>query len=321
MAKTMERWQVPLYLAALACGAVLGWLIPGGAHTFAAAINPALILLLYATFLAVPFDRIRDAFTDLRFMGAVVVLNFVIVPLVVLALSRFVASDTALLVGVLLVLLTPCIDYVMVFSRLAGGDAGRLLAASPVQMVLQMALLPLWLVLLAGGEVLDSIDLAPFVKAFLLLIVVPLGLSILTQRAAAAHVAPARRIGNLMGTLMVPLMMVTLLVVVASQFAHVVADAALLVRVIPVFVAFLVVMPLLGNLVGRLARLDVPGRRALAFTGSTRNSLVVLPLALALPEALSLSAVVVVMQTLVELVGMVVFVRLIPRLVRGPVSV
>ena len=50
------------------------------------------------------------------------------------------------------------------------------------------------------------------------------------------------------------------------------------------------------------------------FTGATRNSLVVLPLALALPASLALAPLVVVTQTLVELIGMVVFVRLIPRL-------
>ena len=53
------------------------------------------------------------------------------------------------------------------------------------------------------------------------------------------------------------------------------------------------------------------------FSGATRNSLVVLPLALALPAPLSLAPVVVVTQTLVELVGMVIFVRLVPRLTRS----
>ncbi|MDN5725138.1 MAG: hypothetical protein L0G99_04280 [Propionibacteriales bacterium] len=53
----------------------------------------------------------------------------------------------------------------------------------------------------------------------------------------------------------------------------------------------------------------------MVFSGATRNSLVILPLALALPDSLSLVAVVVVTQTLVELVGMVTYVRLIPRVV------
>ena len=60
--------------------------------------------------------------------------------------------------------------------------------------------------------------------------------------------------------------------------------------------------------------LDVPAGRAIVFTGATRNSLVVLPLALALPDRLAVAAAVVVTQTLVEVIGMVTYVRLIPRL-------
>ncbi len=83
---------------------------------------------------------------------------------------------------------------------------------------------------------------------------------------------------------------------------------------VPLYAAFLIIMALIGTGAGRLFRLDVPATRALVFSGATRNSLVVLPLALALPA--SLAPVVVVTQTLVELVGMVVFVRLGPRLIR-----
>ena len=85
---------------------------------------------------------------------------------------------------------------------------------------------------------------------------------------------------------------------------------------IVVYAAFLVVMPLAGKAVAGLLRLDVPASRAVAFSGATRNSLVVLPLALALPTGYELAAAAVVAQTLVEMVGMVVYVRAIPRLVR-----
>ncbi|MFF4776314.1 hypothetical protein ACFY05_25975 [Microtetraspora fusca] len=48
------------------------------------------------------------------------------------------------------------------------------------------------------------------------------------------------------------------------------------------------------------------------FTGATRNSLVVLPLAPALPDALAIAAAVVVTQTLVGVVGVVIYVRVLP---------
>ena len=121
--------------------------------------------------------------------------------------------------------------------------------------------------------------------------------------------------------LMVPLMMITLAVVVASQIRGVGEKIGALLGVIPLYVAFVIIMVPLGIGMGRWARLDARSSRALAFSGVTRNSLVVLPLALALPAALSLAPLVVVTQTLVELVAMVVLVRLMPRLVGAPPDV
>src|SRR5690606_13992087 len=138
------RHQVALYLSALAAGAALGlgW---RGAAGLAVLVEPVLALLLYATFLAVPFDRLREAFADRRFLGVVAALNFVVVPLVAFGWSRLVADDRVLLIGVLFVLLAPCIDYVIVFTGLAGGSREKLLAATPLLMVGQVLLLPVFL--------------------------------------------------------------------------------------------------------------------------------------------------------------------------------
>src|SRR5699024_11297352 len=104
----------------------------------------------YASFPSVPSSKLRSAVRDIAFLAGLSVLNVVLVPIVVYGLSRFVADDQALLLGVLLVLLTPCIDYVIVFSGLAGAAHDRLLAAAPLLMVLQMLLLPVYLGLFVG---------------------------------------------------------------------------------------------------------------------------------------------------------------------------
>jgi len=87
-------------------------------------------------------------------------------------------------------------------------------------------------------------------------------------------------------------------------------------RVVPLFVAFALVMPAVGDVVGRMAHQGSQERLALAFSGTTRNSLVVLPLALALPDSMGMAPIAVVAQTLVELVVMAIGVRLLPRLIR-----
>lgn len=311
----MERHQVSLYLAGLLVGGVVGVLAPAVAGPAGLAIQPVLALLLYATFLGIPFTRIGRSFRDWRFLGTILAVNFLLVPPIVWLLTRIVAHDRVLLVGVLFVLLTPCIDYVLVFAGLAGADVHRLLAATPLLMLAQMALLPLYLWLFVGSELVAAVELEPFVEAFVLLIALPLAAAALTQFVAGRGARVARAVAQGAAAAMVPLMVATLALVVASQISAVSERLGALVQVVPVYVAFVMVMVPVGIAAGRLAGLDVPGRRAIAFSGATRNSLVVLPLVLALPAAFDLAALVVVTQTLVELVAMVVLVRLVPRLI------
>lgn len=317
MRANVERWerrQVPLYLAALVLGAVVGVLMPGVARPAELAITPVLGLLLYVTFLGVPLDRLGRAVRDGRFLLTLLVVNVGVVPLVAFALSRLVAHDPALEVGLLLVLLAPCVDYVIVFTGLAGGAQDRLLAAAPVLMLVQLVSVPVGLRLIVRPGVVADVDLAPFARAFLLLLVVPLVAAALT-RALARRTRAGRLVRDGMPATMVPLMMLTLAAVVASQIAGVERRLGSLLPVIGACALFAAIMLVLGVAAGRVARLDVPARRALALSGMTRNSLVVLPLALALPAHLDLAPLVVVAQTLVELLVMVAAVRLVPWMI------
>ncbi|SFT56034.1 Arsenite efflux pump ArsB, ACR3 family [Actinopolyspora lacussalsi subsp. righensis] len=312
----LERHQIPIYLGGLAAGAVVGLALPASAPGWEHAIYPVLGTLLYATFLQVPFTRLTRAFRDGRFLTATLLLNFAVVPLIMAALTAVVTLPRAVLLGVLLVLLTPCIDYVIVFTGLAGGDSHRLLAASPLLMLAQMVALPPLLWLFLGPELADIVAVGPFLEAFGILIVAPLGLAWATEALAARH-RTGEVLSSAVGAAMVPLMAATLLVVVASQVPAISHRLGRVVAVVPLYVAFLVIMAGVGYGLARGFRLDAGRSRALIFSGATRNSLVVLPLALALPAGYAITPVVVVTQTLVELLGMVGYVHTIPRLVRS----
>ena len=182
----------------------------------------------------------------------------------------------------LFVLLTPCVDYVIVFSGLAGGARDRLLAATPLLMVLQILLLPVYLWAMAGGALVGTLDATPFIEAFLLLIVLPLLMAALTQ-VCARRSAAVRGWEQSMSGAMVPLMMVVLAVVVASQITGVAGAVAQLVSVVPIFVVLSCRSPRHSAPWWRAWRgWRLPARRSVVFGGTTRNSLVVLPLALAL---------------------------------------
>ncbi|WP_081906697.1 MULTISPECIES: bile acid:sodium symporter [Actinomycetes] len=311
--EVLDRRQVIIYVAAIGAGIVLGLVSPGAGGSLGWAINPALGALLYVTFLQIPTRDLARSLRDRRFLVAVAVLNFAIVPLVVAAMFVFLPDEQAIRFGVLLVLLSPCIDYVIVFSGLAGGSAHRLLAATPLLLLAQMLLLPVYLAVFLGSDLAQIIAVRPLVEAFVILIVVPLLLAWATQ-TLAVRFPIARRVSSCATAAMVPLMVIVLFVVVASQIPKVSGSLGDVVAVVPFYVLFLVVMAVVGRWVASRFAFDNPGRRALVFSGATRNSLVVLPLALALPAGYELAAAVVVTQTLVEVVGMVVYVRVIPYL-------
>lgn len=79
MSDWLERWQIPLYVLAIGAGVAVGLSLPG-AKKLEVAINPALMLLLYATFLSIPLTRIGRVLRDARFLASLVVLIFLLVP-------------------------------------------------------------------------------------------------------------------------------------------------------------------------------------------------------------------------------------------------
>ncbi|GAA1305313.1 hypothetical protein Psi02_79200 [Planotetraspora silvatica] len=183
LVERMEHRQVAIYLAAIAASALLGWAAPAMGPGLGHAINPVLGALLFVTFLQVPAAELFRLLRDGRFLSAALVVNFVVVPLVVAAMFVFLPADQVVRLGVLLVLLCPCVDYVIVFSGLVGGSSRRLLAATPVLLVAQMLLPPLFLFMCS--ELADIVEVGPFIEAFLVLIVIPLALAWALQAWAA----------------------------------------------------------------------------------------------------------------------------------------
>jgi len=308
----LEHRQIIIYFAAVVVAAAVALLVPG-TDALEGAINPALALMLFVTFLQVPLADLGRAFTRIRFLGALLTTNFLIVPLLVALLVQFLPADPMVRLGVLLVLLTPCIDYVVTFSHIGRADARLLLAATPMLLIAQMLLLPAYLRVFLGDAAAELVHLGPFVHAFVWLIAIPLVLAALVQLWAARSGA-GQRVAAGLGLLPVPATALVLFVVVAAMVPQLGAAIEPALRVIPLYVAFAVVAPLIGWTVARLSRLDAPAGRAVAFSAGTRNSLVVLPLALAVPGAIPVLPAIIVTQTMVELVASVIYMRLIPRL-------
>ncbi|MEW5624452.1 bile acid:sodium symporter [Pseudomonas putida] len=312
----LETRQIPIYFAAVLVAIVFGLLASDTARQLEALITPAIAVLMYAMFLQIPFLDLRQGLGNRRFITALLLANFVLVPLLVWAITRGLVEHPAILVGALLVLLTPCIDYVVVFTHIGKGDSRLTLAATPLLLLAQLVLLPVYLALMLGGSSQVAISITPFLEAFVLLIVLPMALAVLTSAGARRSRAIATW-NDAWAWLPVPAMALVLMVVIASQIVVVLRDFDRLLPVVPVYIGFMLLAPVLGFICARLLRLPASEARSVTFSAATRNSLVVLPLALALPEEMrGLAAAAVITQTLVELVSELIYIRAVPRFVR-----
>jgi len=313
--EALENRQIPIYLFAVALAGATAFLWPG-AISMEVLITPALALMLFATFFQLPLSDLRRASTHWRFLAALLCANFVVIPLLMMALVPLLPVDQILRLGVLLVLLSPCIDYVITFAHLGRADSRLLIAATPVLLAVQFILLPAYLGAFLQQRAIEPIAFEPFLNAFLWLIGVPLILAVLVQHWSARR-GTRGRLACSLGLLPVPATAVVLYVVVAALAPRLESIHHVVWQVVPIYIVFAAIAPLLGWLVARLFQLDVRAGRAVAFSAGTRNSLVILPLAFAVPAALPVLPAVIVTQTLVELLCELVYLRLIPLLGRS----
>lgn len=313
--ESLEKNQIGVYAVALIVGGTVGLLSPRIGGYLEPLVSFIIAVILFSMFCQIPFLKLREALSNRRFIGALLLVNFILVPLLVFALTKLFPQPSPVLIGVFLVLLTPCIDYVIVFTQLGKGNEKLILASTPVLFVVQMIMLPFYLWLFIGTEASEIVRIGPFVEAFVYLIIVPLFFALAIQFLARKN-AGGVNILNFTAWLPVPLMALVLFMVIGSQMNRVVKEFNVIIAVIPIYILFHIVSPLISRIISSVFSLGPSDGRALIFSGGTRNSLVVLPLALTLPgEMATIAASVVVTQTIIELIAELLYIYIVPNII------
>ncbi len=310
--QNLEKYQVWIYLVAIACGLTSGIFLPGWVGVVERLLWPILALLLYTTFTQVPLLHLRKAISNIRFIKSAVIGNFLIIPALLWGVKHLLPADPAIRLGILLVLLVPCTDWFITFTHLGGGDTKLAIAFAPISLLLQMVFLPAYLYLFLGETFTITVARQEMMTAFAGFIVLPLIGAFVTQKWAEGT---PRKAGWLyaLAWLPVPLLSLVVFTIAATQVNLVTASYKFLSQLLLIYVGFLFVAGLLARLLALFFGLPTLQGRVLAFSFGTRNSFVVLPLALALPPSYDLAVVAIVFQSLVELLGMGVYLWWVPK--------
>ena len=135
-------------------------------------INIFLCLMLYGLFLEVPLNDLKDSFKNIKFTSTSLIINFIWTPLFGYFIgSLFLKGNVDVLIGFFMLILTPCTDWYLVFTKLAKGDLTLSLSILPINLILQIILLPVYLILFfSSGNTMDYVQLA---YSLLIVIVIP----------------------------------------------------------------------------------------------------------------------------------------------------
>ncbi|MDO5536083.1 MAG: bile acid:sodium symporter [Desulfovibrionaceae bacterium] len=267
-----------LILCSAAAGLAVGQAVPD--VPYLVCVEPLLTGMLFFVFLSLEAGRLKDSFRNLRFTLASTGVNFVWTPLLAFALGLvFLPGRTDLQIGLMMLCIAPCTDWYLIFTGLARGNVELGASILPLNLVLQIALLPLYLFIFFGGSVQTSpADLAASIVAVL---VAPAALAVLL-RAGAGRSAGLARVREGLGAVSEPAQLLFLCLAIAAMFAaesgSVLGSPAVFARLLaPVLLFFAVNLFAVRLLVRRLGMSWEDGI-ALNLTTLARNS----PLSLAI---------------------------------------
>lgn len=295
----LEKLQTLIMLAAIGLGYLAGRFLPG-AEAASGLITPALTAMLFGLFLGIPLKDLRAGFLNLKFTSASLVLNFVWIPILGWWLGGFFLADSPTLrLGYMMLLVTPCTDWYLVFTGLAKGNVALSAALLPVNLLVQVVLLPVYLLIFSGLA--GWVDLGLLAQSLFLVIVLPLGLA-----QAARHWLPeAGRSRQVLSRVFSGgqfwFLCLAIWAMFASQAELLAGQSGLFLKMLGPVALFFIINFIVGRLAARLLKFSFPDSVSLSLTTLARNSPISLAIAVTVFPHEPLIALALVIGPLIEL--------------------
>jgi ACR3 family arsenite efflux pump ArsB len=156
--------------------AVIAGLLAGQVETVASVagyvIVPFLILMLFGLFLNIPINDLLKSFSNLKFFSANLAINFLWTPFFAWVLGYlFLQDHLSLWIGFVMLMITPCTDWYLIFTSIAKGNTMLSASVLPLNLILQVILLPVFLLLFFGAS--GSVNPAFLFESIGLVLIVP----------------------------------------------------------------------------------------------------------------------------------------------------
>lgn len=295
----LDKLQTIIILFAVGLGLLLGQvnIIEQYAETL---VIPFLFLMLYGFFLTIPLQQLKKAFSNIKFLGANTIINFIWTPVIAWGLgSIFLADYPALWIGFIMLMVTPCTDWYLAFTGIAKGNISLSTSVLPINLILQVVLLPVYLLLFAGT--IETIPITTLIESILIVLVIPFVLAHLTRFLLRKKSVLNNKIIPFFAHAQIFFLSLAIMAMFASQGSYLLENLEVIyILIIPVLV-FFVINYIVGRLVGKLLKFSYEDSVSLNMTIIARNSPVSLAIAVTAFPDQPLIALALVIGPLIEL--------------------
>ena len=311
----MERLQTVIILFAVGFGLLLGQFsfIEQFAETF---ILPFLLLMLYGLFLIIPLKGLKEAFKKIKFLSTSVIINFLLTPLLAWGLGAiFLADHPALWLGFILLLVTPCTDWYLIFTSIAKGNVSLSTSILPVNLLLQVTLLPIYLFLFTGT--MGTFEVATVTEVVLFLFVPFLFANLTRYLFKKKKEVLTNKVIPFFASSQIIFLCLAITAMFASQGSYLINNLnVILLMIVPLFL-FFVINFILAQTVGKLFRFNYEDTVSLNMSIIARNSPIALAIVLTAFPDQPLIALALIIGPLIELPVLAIVAQGLLKIRRG----
>ncbi len=272
----LTKIQPLIILFAAILGLILGIFTPLG-NISIDTVEFFLVLLLYILFLSVDLNQLKEATLNIKYTVTSLFVNFIITPITAYVLGLlFFENSVEIRIGLLMLLVTPCTDWYLVFTKLSRGNLELNMSILPINLLLQVLLLPVYLFIFMGNDV--NIELSNIVMSITTVLLIPFICAMITRVILNNKSKIKDFISDKSDSLQLIFLCLAVTTMFATEGQNLLDNPLLLSKLFIPLICFFLITFFVTKLLGNVLRFTYRDTVSLQMTTLARNS----PLALAI---------------------------------------
>lgn len=305
----LDKLQTPILLVAIILGLLLGQLswVEMYSENF---VTPFLFAMLFGIFLNIPLRDCKKSFTNIKFSVTTIIINFIWTPILIWLLGKiFLSSSPIMQIGLIMLMVTPCTDWYLIFTGIVKGNVPLSTTILPLNLILQVVLLPVYLFIFGGVS--GTINIKELLISIIVMLIIPFILAQITkvflEKLEKENIK--NEIYTFFSSLQIILLSLAIMAIFAAKGSSLLSNFNIVVKFLHPIIIFYVINFTLSQIVGKKFKYSYEDTASLTLTTIAKNSPMTLGVALMAFPNEPIIHLIMLIEPLIELPSMLIITR------------